>query len=93
MVSYTKNTMGFKFGSILGRALGSIGSQLIPVKGLDGGQIGETLGGLTGYRTGGYVKRTGAAYLHAGETVLPKNAKVTKAQKAVIAKNKKKSKK
>ena len=84
--------MGIKLGAILGRALGSIGSALLPVKGIDGGQVGETLGGLTGFKNGGAVKRTGKALVHKGEYVLPKNAKPTKAQRAVVAKNKAKAK-
>ena len=34
------------FGKIFGTALGSIGSQLLPVIGIDGGQVGGLLGGL-----------------------------------------------
>jgi hypothetical protein len=82
-----------KFGSIIGRALGSIAGNIIPIKGLDGGAIGETLGGLTGYKTGGKVKKTGPALLHSQEFVLPANAKPTKAQRAIVAKNKRDAKK
>jgi hypothetical protein len=86
--------MGFKFGSILGRALGSIGSQLIPVKGIDGGAVGELLGGLAPFKTGGAVgPRNRACLLHANEFVLPANAKPTKAQRAIVAKNKRNAKK
>jgi len=43
-------------------------------------------------KTGGKAKG-GLAMLHSGEYVLPSNAKPTKAQKAIVAKNKKKEKK
>jgi hypothetical protein len=43
-------------------------------------------------KTGGRAKK-GLAMLHSGEYVLPANTKPTKAQKAVVAKNKKKEKK
>jgi hypothetical protein len=43
-------------------------------------------------KTGGKAK-PGLAILHKNEYVLPANAKPTKAQKAVVAKNKKKEKK
>ena len=76
------------FGSILGRALGSLASAIIPVKGIDGGSVGETLGGLTGFKKGGRVKRTGKAIVHKGEYVLPVGVAPTKAQKAKVAKKK-----
>jgi hypothetical protein len=42
-------------------------------------------------KTGGYIRaprnKTRYAILHGGETVLPANAKVTKAQKSIIASN------
>jgi hypothetical protein len=42
-------------------------------------------------KTGGYIRaprnKTRFAILHGGETVLPANAKVTKAQKSIIASN------
>ena len=47
-------------------------------------------------KTGGYINlprnKTRYAILHGGETVLPANAKATKAQKAIIASNKNKKK-
>lgn len=76
------------FGNILGRALGSIGSALLPIKGIDGGEVGGALGSLAPFKTGGRVPRTGRALVHKGEYVLPANAKPTKAQKAIVAKNK-----
>ena len=69
------------FGSLLGRLAGTIGSALLPIKGVDGGELGATLGGLTGFKNGGRVKRTGPAYLHKGEFVLRKGIAPTKSQK------------
>lgn len=82
------------FGKILGTALGSIGSQLLPVKGINGGEVGGLLGGLAPFKTGGAVgKRNRAIYVHKNEYVLPANAKPTKAQKAIVARNKRNAKK
>jgi hypothetical protein len=82
------------FGKILGTALGSVGSQLLPVKGIDGGQVGGLLGGLAPFKTGGPVgPRKRACLLHPNEFVLPANAKPTKAQRAIVAKNKRNAKK
>ena len=82
-----------KLGGIIGRALGSIGSAILPFKGIDGGTVGQTIGDMAGFKHGGKVNRTGKALVHKGEYVLPANAKPTKAQKAVVAKNKAKGKK
>lgn len=81
------------FGNILGRALGSIGSALLPIKGIDGGEVGGALGSLAPFKKGGRVKRTGPALLHKNEWVLPANVPPTKAQKAKIAKGKAKGRK
>ncbi len=83
--------MGF-FGSLLGRGLGTIGSALLPVKGISGGDVGEQLGALAPFKHGGAVKKTGVALLHKGEWVIPANSKPTKTQRAVVAKNKVKAK-
>lgn len=76
------------FGSLLGRLAGTIGSALLPIKGVDGGELGATLGGLTGFKNGGRVKRTGKALLHKNEYVLPAGVPPTKAQRAKVAKKK-----
>ena len=77
------------FGRILGTGLGAIGSALFPVKGIDGGAVGGALGALAPFKNGGSVgKRTRAILVHPNEYVLPANAKPTKAQKAIVAKNK-----
>lgn len=81
------------FGNILGRTLGSIGSALFPVSGINGGDVGGAIGGLAPFKKGGRVKRTGKAIVHKGEYVLPVGVPPTKAQKAKVAKGKKGGKK
>ena len=83
--------MGF-FGSLLGRGLGTIGSALLPVKGISGGDVGEQLGALAPFKHGGAVKKTGVALIHSGEFILPKGVKPTVAQRKAVAKGKAKSK-
>ena len=84
--------VGSQIGSIAGGALGK------KYGGSTGEQIGKIAGGALGlafpyFKNGGAVKKTGLAKVHKGEFVLPANAKPTKAQKAIVAKNKKMSKK
>ena len=77
------------FGNLLGQGLGALGSAFLPVKGLDGQAIGGALGSLAPFKNGGPVgKRKRAILVHPNEYVLPANAKPTKAQKAIVAKNK-----
>jgi len=87
--------MGF-FGSLLGGEIGKL------IGGKKHSGLGSTLGTIAGdflpFQTGGAVKvakgrKTQKALLHKGEYVLPANAKPTKAQKAVVAKNKRDKKK
>lgn len=87
--------MGF-FGSLLGGEIGKL------IGGKKHSGLGATLGTIAGdflpFETGGAVKvakgrKTQKALLHKGEYVLPANAKPTKAQKAIVAKNKKDKKK
>jgi hypothetical protein len=80
------------FGNILGRALGSIGSALLPIKGIDGGEVGGALGSLAPFKTGGRVPRTGRALIHKGEYILPAGIAPTKSQKDRVAKGKAKAK-
>ena len=88
--------MGF-FGSLLGGRLGAIGSKFLPIPGVDGQVLGTALGGLAPFKNGGAVggKKGKAKVIlaHGGEYVLPANAKPTKAQKAIVARNKKNAKK
>ena len=80
------------FGSLLGSLAGSIGQKFLPIPGVDGGQLGGAIGSLLPFKTGGAVKKTGPALLHKGEFVLSANAKPTKAQRAIVAANKRKAK-
>lgn len=76
-------------GGLIGRGLGALGSAFLPVKGLNGADIGQSLGSLAPFKNGGPVgKRKRAILVHPNEYVLPANAKPTKAQKAIVAKNK-----
>jgi hypothetical protein len=87
--------MGF-FGSLLGGEIGKL------IGGKKHSGLGGTLGTIAGdflpFETGGAVKtkpgrKTQKAILHKGEYVLPANAKPTKAQKAIVARNKRNAKK
>jgi hypothetical protein len=66
------------FGSAIGGSIGALG--------------GKIIGGMLPFKTGGKVQgkkgKPVKAILHGGEYVLPANAKPTKAQKAIVAKNK-----
>ena len=72
--------IGSKLGSKIGGTMGTIGGAMIP-----------------GFAHGGKVmapkNKPAVAIIHGGEYVLPVNAKPTKAQKAIVAKNKKEAKK
>jgi hypothetical protein len=46
-----------KFGGTLGSVLGSLGSMLFPIPGIDGGALGHTLGSLLPFRRGGKAKK------------------------------------
>lgn len=81
-----------KFGSLLGGLLGGIGSKIAPLPGINGQELGSALGALSGFKTGGLVSgkkgKAKLAIVHGKEFVLPCNCKPTKAQKAIVAKNK-----
>jgi hypothetical protein len=50
-------------GGALGRLAGGLGSMLFPIKGVDGAQVGETIGSLLPFKRGGKAparKRGGA---------------------------------
>lgn len=47
-------------GSALGSLAGQIGSKVLPIPGVDGGQLGGFLGGLAPFRKGGMVPRANA---------------------------------
>jgi predicted lipid-binding transport protein (Tim44 family) len=85
--------IGAEGGSLAGESLGRLfgGS-----RGASAGRnIGRVAGNVVGgaipfFKDGGAVKKSGLAYLHKGEYVVPANAKkhITKAVKAVVKKNK-----
>tara|TARA_R110002153_G_scaffold148527_2_gene299916 strand:- start:355 stop:630 length:276 start_codon:yes stop_codon:yes gene_type:complete len=87
--------MGF-FGSLLGGEIGKL------IGGKKHSGLGSTLGTIAGdflpFENGGRVevkkgRKTQKAILHKNEYVLPANAKPTKKQKAIVAKNKRDAKK
>jgi hypothetical protein len=87
--------MGF-FGNLIGQGLGKIGESLLgKTVGIDGASLGGNLAGtLLPFKTGGAVgPRKVKALLHPHEFVLPANAKPTKRQRAIVAKNKRDAKK
>ena len=85
------------FGKILGNIAGGLGSKFLPLPGVNGGEIGSTIGNLLPFKNGGAVGgkkgKPKVILAHGGEYVLPANAKPTKAQKAIVARNKKNAKK
>jgi len=73
-------------GKILGGVLGSVGK-------VGGGLAGATLTPFAhGGKIPGHKGKPVPILAHAGEYILPHNAKPTKAQKAIVAKNKKNNK-
>ena len=78
-------------GNLLGQAGGSIaGSFLGGEKGRSAGQqVGGILGNLLPFEKGGMVKKTGPAYVHSGEMVVPKHLvkKIPKSVKTAMRKN------
>jgi hypothetical protein len=90
--------LGNELGSMAGTALGGLaGKKGRRIGGKVGGAVGIIGGTLTGaslipIKTGGKVmapkNKPVPALIHGGEYILPVNAKPTKAQKAIVAKNK-----
>ena len=95
--SLAGGALGNWIGSGIGGLIGKLTDRPGGPKGSDiGGAIGSTLGGFAGgafFRKGGKVKRTGPAFVHKGEYVLPKGVKPTRKQVKAVAKKKKKRKK
>lgn len=83
------------FGNLLGSLGGSLVGGLFGKKGGEiGGSLGGELGSLIPFKKGGAVGgRNVKALLHAGEYVLPKGVKPTKAQRKAVADKKKKGRK
>lgn len=84
--------IGGEVGGLAGEALGGlIGGKRGAKMGANIGRVG---GGLAGkafpmFKKGGKVAKTGLAYVHKGEFVLPAGVKPTKEQKAKVARMKK----
>ena len=86
--------MGF-FGDIfarpVGTALGGLAGGLVGQRDL-GSKIGGDLAGglshLIPFKTGGHVRKTGAALVHKGEFVLPAGVRPTKTQLKAVARRK-----
>ena len=49
-----------QFGGLLGSILGGLGSQLMPIPGVQGAEVGRALGSLLPFRRGGKPKRKAA---------------------------------
>ena len=45
------------FGNFLGSILGGLGSQILPIKGINGRELGGTIGNLLPFKKGGRVHR------------------------------------
>jgi hypothetical protein len=48
-------------GGMLGGLLGSLGSKIFPIPGIDGGSLGQTIGNLLPFARGGMAMRGGMA--------------------------------
>lgn len=81
--------------ALTGGALGAVGSLAGPIAGVGASAIGSKLGKeylvpklnkIAGYKIGGKVKKTGLAYIHKDEYILPKGIKPTKTQQKAVAK-------
>jgi len=58
-------------GSLLGSIAGGLGSQFFPIKGVDGSQVGRTLGGMLPFARGGRVpEHKIMGYANGGEIVV-----------------------
>ena len=79
--------IGDLLGGVVGKAIGQ--EDLVKELGSSGGaMVGGT---LIPFENGGYVVNTTPALLHAGEFVLPANARPTLEQKKIVENNKKKT--
>ena len=80
---------------LIGSALGTVGGQMLggylggSTGKQAGGQVGAILGNLLPFKDGGKVAKTGPAYLHKGEMVIPKHLvkKVPKSVKNAMKSN------
>lgn len=72
------------FGGLLGNLAGSLGSQFLPIPGVNGGQLGSALGSMLPFARGGMVN----AYQRGGK-VRKSKAKGKAKNKAKKSKSKK----
>ena len=90
--------MGVKYGETigagLGQGLGYVFGGKDKERNKDWQTTGKTIGGffgrMTGFKTGGLVRKTGVALVHKNEFVLPNGVKPTKLQRAKVRKLKSK---
>jgi hypothetical protein len=84
-------------GGLLGTIAGGLGEKFLPIKGVNGAQVGAGLGSLLPFKTGGRVpgKRGKAKVIlaHSGEFILPCGVNPTAFQKKEVAKRKKRASK
>ena len=84
---------GAQLGGLVGGQLGGMAGAKLGNQqaGQQAGQMIGTAGGaaIPYFAKGGRIQKTGLAYVHKGEYVLPKGVKPTIAQKAKVAKGKK----
>lgn len=89
--------IGRKLGAFVGGAIGKwAGGQIqrrfkskLKLEDLGesvGGDLGGFGGALLPFKKGGKIKKTGPAYMHSGEFVLPKGVKPTKKQVSRVRK-------
>ena len=85
------------FGKILGNIAGGLGGKILPLPGVNGGEVGSAIGSLLPFSNGGKIpgKRGKAKIIlgHSGEYILPLNARPTKGQIAIVKRNKAKKNK
>jgi len=73
--------MGF-FGNLIGQGLGALGSQLFPIPGVSGQELGGHLGNLLPFARGGVVPTpVRRAYQRGGKVSKPSKSKKSKPRK------------
>ena len=86
--------MGF-WGKILGNVAGGLGSKVLNLPGVNGGEIGASIGNLLPFKNGGRVPgKKGKARVilaHGSEYILPVGVQPTASQRKEVAKRKKKA--
>ena len=85
------------FGKILGNIAGGLGSKFLPLPGVNGGEIGSTIGNLLPFANGGRVPgkrgKPKVILAHGSEFILPVGVQPTAFQKKEVAKRKAAAKK